>query len=196
MEMAAGAIRIVDKYATADIKGRIEIILDNYPNFLEIMDGFEESLKYLILNDRRAARRRSMGDLGVRVQKTGISDPTANEAIDRVMLSEAIKTGNLDEELKGIECPEQYRREAEVIREMRNDYFLVRAQIKTLPWLNFKVLASYLNGSHDLLKLADETDCTYDGVKNRLKRARNRIRQSTAFYLEKKYENEYWREKA
>lgn len=122
------------------------------------------------------------GDLGVRVQKTGISDPTANEAIDRVMLSEAIKTGNLDEELKGIECPEQYRREAEVIREMHNDYFLVRAQIKTLPWSDFKVLDSYLNGSHDLLKLADETDCTYDGVKNRLKRARNRIRQSTASY--------------
>ena len=91
------------------------------------------------------------------------------------MLSEAIKTGNLDEELKGIECPEQYRREAEVIREMHNDYFLVRAQIKTLPWSDFKVLDSYLKGSHDLLKLADETDCTYDGVKNRLKRARNRI---------------------
>ena len=61
--MTDGAIRIVDKYVMADIKGRIEIILDNYLNFLEIMDGFEESLKYLILNDRRATRRRSMGIL-------------------------------------------------------------------------------------------------------------------------------------
>lgn len=61
--MADGAIRIVEKYAMADIKGGIEIILDNYPNFLEIMDGFEESLKYLIPNDRRATRRRSMGIL-------------------------------------------------------------------------------------------------------------------------------------
>lgn len=61
--MADGAIRIVEKYAMADIKGKIEIILDNYPNFLEIMDRFEESLKYLILNDRRAARRRSIGIL-------------------------------------------------------------------------------------------------------------------------------------
>ncbi|WP_045000886.1 hypothetical protein [Shuttleworthella satelles] len=61
--MADGAIRIVEKYAMADMKGKIEIILDNYPNFLEIMDSFEESLKYLILNDRRAARRRSMGIL-------------------------------------------------------------------------------------------------------------------------------------
>lgn len=62
--MATGTIRIVDEYATADIKGRIEIILDNYPNFLEIMDGFEESLKYLIINERKMAKRRSMGDLG------------------------------------------------------------------------------------------------------------------------------------
>lgn len=61
--MADGAIRIVEKYAMADIKRKLEIILDNYQNFLEIMDGFEESLKYLILNDRWAARRRSMGIL-------------------------------------------------------------------------------------------------------------------------------------
>ena len=61
--MADGAIRIVEKYAMAVIKRKLEIILDNYQNFLEIMDGFEESLKYLILNDRRAARRRSMGIL-------------------------------------------------------------------------------------------------------------------------------------
>ena len=185
--MAAGAIRIVDEYATADIKRRIEIILDNYPNFLEIMDGYEESLKFLIINDRKVSRRKGREDLGVRIQKSGISDTTADAAIERVMLSEAIRSGNMEEELKDMECPEQYQREAEVIREMRDDYSLVRSQIKTLPWTEYKVLDSYLNGSHDLLKLMDETESTYDGVKNRLKRARNHIRQSTAFYLEKKY---------
>lgn len=187
--MATGTIRIVDEYATADIKGRIEIILDNYPNFLEIMDGFEESLKYLIINERKMAKRRSMGDLGVRVQTSGFSDPTANAAVDSVMLTEAIRSGNMDAKLKGIECPEQYRKEAEVIKEMRDDYFLVKAQIKTLPWQDYRVLDSYLNGSYDLVKLAEEADCTYDGVKNRLKRARNRVRKSTALYLERKYEN-------
>ena len=84
--MATRAIRIVDEYATSDIKGRIDIILENYPNFLEIMDGYEESLKFLIINERKAARRRNMGELGVRVQTSGISDKTANEAIERVML--------------------------------------------------------------------------------------------------------------
>lgn len=185
--MEAGAIRIVDEYATADIKRRIEIILDNYPNFQEIMDGYEESLKFLIINDRRVSRRKGREELGIRVQKSGISDTTADAAIERVMLSDAIRSGDMEEELKDLECPEQYRREAEVIREMRDDYLLIRSQIKTLPWPEYKVLNSYLNGAHDLLKLMDEIECTYDGVKNRLKRARNHIRQSTTFYLEKKY---------
>ena len=61
--MEAGAIRIVDEYATADIKRRIEIILDNYPNFQEIMDGYEESLKFLIINDRRVSRRKGREEL-------------------------------------------------------------------------------------------------------------------------------------
>ena len=45
----------------------------------KIMDGFEESLKYLILNDRRAERHRSMGVLGVRVQKPAYLKHSANQ---------------------------------------------------------------------------------------------------------------------
>ena len=185
--MATRAIRIVDEYATSDIKRRIDIILENYPNFLEIMDGYEESLKFLIINERKAARRRNMGELGVRVQTSGISDKTANEAIERVMLSEAIESGNMDKELKDIECPEEYRREAGIINEMRDDYMLLKAQIKTLPWCEFRVMDSYLNGEHDLVKLSEELNTSYEGVKSRLKRGRNRIRKTTAVYLEKKY---------
>ena len=118
--MATRAIRIVDEYATSDIKGRIDIILENYPNFLEIMDGYEESLKFLIINERKAARRRNMGELGARVQTSRISDKTANEAIESAMLSEELNT-------------------------------------------------------------------SYEGVKSRLKRGCNRIRKTTAVYLEKKY---------
>ena len=39
---------------------------------------------------------------------------------------------------------------------MRDDYLLIRSQIKTLPWSEYKVLNSYLNGAHDLLKHMDE----------------------------------------
>ena len=46
---------------------------------------------------------------------------------------------------------------------------------------------SYLNGEHDLVKLSEELNTSYEGVKSRLKRGRNRIRKTTSVYLEKKY---------
>jgi len=79
-------VSIVDRYAKADPWGRIDIILLNYSNFLEIVDGCEESLKFLIVNERRINRKRSLGDLGVRVQSSGMGDKTAQEAINIVML--------------------------------------------------------------------------------------------------------------
>ena len=119
-------------------------------------NGYEESLKFLIINDRKVSRRKGREELGIRVQISGTSDTTADAAIERVMLSDAIRSGNMEEELKDLECPEQYRREVEVIQEMRDDYLLIRSQIKTLPWSEYKVLNSYLNGAHDLLKHMDE----------------------------------------
>ncbi len=137
--MAAGAIGIVGKYIDAGIEERIQIILENYPNFMEILDGYEESLKFLIINERRATRRKAMGDLGIKVMASGISDKTSSEAIDRVMLSEAFKSGNIDDELKDVECPEEFLKEALTIKDMRDDYYLLKSQIKTLPWNDYKI---------------------------------------------------------
>ncbi len=129
----------------------------------------------------------AMGDLGIRVMTSGISDKTSSEAIDRIMLSEAFKSGNIDDELKDVECPEEFRKEALTIKDMRDDYYLLKSQIKTLPWNDYKILDTYLNGEHDLLKIADHYNLTYDGARGRLRRCRNKIRKSTAAYLKKKY---------
>ena len=48
--MATRAIRMVDEYPSADNKRRVDIILSNFQNFPEIMNGYEESLKFLIIN--------------------------------------------------------------------------------------------------------------------------------------------------
>lgn len=185
--MATRAIRIVDEYPTANNKRRVDIILENYSNFSEMMMGFEESLKYLIINERKSARRNAMGDLGVRVQTSGTSDKTANAAIESVMLSQAIASRNLDEELRDVECPEEYRLEAEAICDMREDYELLCAQIKTLPYQESEVLIPYLNGTKSLFKLAEITDCSYEAVKSRLRRAKQHIRTNTEPYFNRKY---------
>ena len=41
----------IKKYATADVDGRMEIILKNYSRFIQMVDGYEECLSMtLIMN--------------------------------------------------------------------------------------------------------------------------------------------------
>ncbi len=178
---------ILEEYPKANNVRRINIILANFANFKEIMDGYEASLKFLIISERKAARQKNMGDLEVRVQTSGISDKTAATAIESVMLSNAIKNRTLDAELKDIDYPEQYRKEADTIWNMRDDFELIKAQIKTLPIIEAEVLIPYLNGTRNLFKLAEITDCSYEAVKTRLRKAKNHIRANTEIYLKRKY---------
>lgn len=179
--------RLVDAYSQADVRGRIEIIMSNYSNFNIMVDGMEESLIFLIISDRRSARSRSSEDLGVRVQTSGTGDPTVSEAMTRVELVRAIRTGHMEAELCNSGCAEEYRREAETIQNMREDYDLLKAQIKMLPGYEYRVLDSYLRKTHNLVQMADELQTSYSSVKDTLYRAKKRVRDSAEFYLQRKY---------
>ena len=48
---------IVERYISADIEKRIEIILDNYGMFNRILDGYEQSLSIAIRNERDYNRK-------------------------------------------------------------------------------------------------------------------------------------------
>lgn len=180
-------VRLVDAYSQADVRGRIRIILSNYANFGIMVDGMEESLVFLIISDRRAARGRSQEDLGVRVQTSGTGDPTAGEAITRVELVRAIRTGRMEAELGGTDGMEEYRKEAETIQNMREDYDLLKAQIKMLPLYEHRVLDFYLKKTHSLVQMADELNTSYSSVKDTLYRAKKRVRDSAEVYLQRKY---------
>ena len=74
-------VSIVEAYADASIEKKIEIILDNYTGFINIVDGYEQCLSIQIRNEREYNRRKNNGDLGIRVQTSGLSDTTAMDAI-------------------------------------------------------------------------------------------------------------------
>lgn len=71
-----------------------------------------------------------MRDIGVRVQTSGIGDPTAKAAIENVMIMEAIQKGNLESVTS--ELDEQvvmkYQKEVVTIQNMREDYQILRNQ--------------------------------------------------------------------
>ena len=77
---------IVEKYADADTSERIDILIKYYPNFLRLVEGYEQSLSFIIKQEKEYKHRASRGDLGVWVQTSGISDPIAREAIDNIMI--------------------------------------------------------------------------------------------------------------
>ncbi len=60
------------------------------------MEGYEQSLSFIIKEEKAYARRSAQGDLGVKVQTSGTSDPTAKAAIENIMIMEAIQKGDLE----------------------------------------------------------------------------------------------------
>ena len=94
------------------------------------MEGYEQSLSFIIKEEKAYARKSAMEDLGVRVQTSGTSDPTAKEAIENIMIMEAIQKGNLESVTS--ELDEQvvmkYQREVVTIQNMREDYQILRNQ--------------------------------------------------------------------
>ena len=70
---------IVEQYADSDVGERIAILIRYYPNFIRLVEGFERNLSFIIKQEKEMKRRAAIGELGVRVQNSHISDPTARE---------------------------------------------------------------------------------------------------------------------
>lgn len=115
---------IVEQYADSDVGKRIDILIRYYPNFIRLVEGFEQSLSFIIKQEKEMKRRAAIGELGVRVQNSHISDPTAREAIDNIMIMEAIKKGELESVISELDEDVRILHEMEVrtIRDMKEDF--------------------------------------------------------------------------
>ena len=51
---------MIEIYARADVAGRVDIICKNYSNFIGIVDGYTEGLRYMIESEK-AYNRKKMG---------------------------------------------------------------------------------------------------------------------------------------
>ena len=103
---------IIEIYARADAAGRVDIICMNYSNFIGIVDGYTEWLRYMIESEKAYNRKKNHGDLGVWVQTSGIhSDITADTAISNVITRDAIIACDFSGDvLEGVDRGEKYRR--------------------------------------------------------------------------------------
>ena len=141
------AIRnILNTYAKADSAKKVDIIIRNYPNFLGIVDGYTEGLRYMIENEKAFNRKKNSGDLGVRVQTSGNhSDITANSAISNVITRDAIIACDFSGDvLEGVDRGEEFQRDAFLLKTMRNDYELFNRQLGILDKEEAEVFVQFI----------------------------------------------------
>lgn len=65
---------IVEQYADSDVGKRIDILIRYYPNFIRLVEGFEQSLSFIIKQEKEMKRRGAIDELGARVQNREIED--------------------------------------------------------------------------------------------------------------------------
>jgi len=179
---------IVSAYADASPKRRVEIILDNFRDIPMIIEGDENTLKILVTSEKRYNRSREKDGIGVRIQSGGCGDPTASEAIENLAILEAIRScRDLDNVMAGTDYPEEYKRRAYILQDMREDYNLIASQLQTLPANERIFLSDYLQGLTDIPGIMDSENCAYSTAKNRVWRFRKHIKTKALVCLTHKY---------
>lgn len=186
----SGGANIVEQYAGADVPARIELLLKYYPNFIRLVEGYEQSLGIIIKEERAYARRSKQGDLGVRVQTSGTSDPTAKAAIENIMIMEAIQKGNLEtitSELD-VQVAMKYQSEVTTIQDMREDYQTLKNQFFYLEPEDMEPFEKYLQCGRHTEKLAYELDVKPEALKMQMCRTKKVVVNLTSNLLIRKYQ--------
>ena len=113
--------KLVESYGKATPRERFRLIYKNYSIFPQLVDCYETGLFNRILFEVEYNRRKKNDDdLGVRIQTSHRSDPTAAKAIEHIMIRDAIEecnfSGNI---LKETDDPEKHKRDILTIHMMR-----------------------------------------------------------------------------
>ena len=158
----SGGANIVEQYAGADVPARIELLIKYYPNFIRLVEGYEQSLSFII-----------------------------EEAIENVMIMEAIQKGNLESVTS--ELDEQvvmkYQREVVTIQNMREDYQILRNQFFYLEPEDVDSFEKYLQCGRHTEKLAYELDIKPEALKMQMCRIKKVVFEQTSSILIRKYQH-------
>ena len=124
-------MNLIQTYGSSSAEKRIEIIRNNYPDFSEIVDGYIEGLCYMIEYERKSKSHREKEKPAARM-KTGVvkSSLVLKRALRNLLTREALlKCDFSGDVLDGVEKPEDYIRDAKILREMRRGYNVFRSQL-------------------------------------------------------------------
>ena len=176
-------------YNAADIPKKVELVLQNYGSFLDLLEEHECAMRIIIKNECAFAHRHDDSELGVKVQTSGTSDPTYKQAVDNLTIEKAVKEGNLhlldgrlDEERL-----QYHQLETEVISQMREDFTICIGAFKYVEIRDRSILQKYLAGERTMQELAADNEYSYDGIRNRVLKGRSALSARMLHVLGQKY---------
>ena len=180
---------IVEQYTEADVAARVELLIKYYPSFPRLIEGYEQSLSYIIKEEKDYLRKSRRGDLGVRVQTSGLSDITAQTAIDNIMIREAIESGSLEslEEDLDDEIMAQYEEEIRMLQCMKEDFEILKASFFYLDPEAAETYKRYLACGRKTEALAYELDIKPEALKMQMCRTKKIVFEQTENILIRKY---------
>ena len=173
--------QLVDAYGKGNPKQRFKLIYRNYGVFLKLVDSYEVGLFNRILFEREYNRRRKNGDdLGVRIQNLRFSDPTANAAIENMMIHEAIEKCNFSGDiLKDTDDPEKHKRDILTIHMMRREYEVFETSLRSLPEKEYRITYRFIKKESTAVQIAEEEDRAYSTIANLIAVSRKTLEQRT-----------------
>ena len=176
---------LVDSYGTGNAKERFDLIYENYSVFPQLVDCFEIGLFNTILNEKEYNRRaKNSADLGVRVQTSNKSDPTAKMAVERVMIREAIERCDTDGGiLKDTDNPEKHKKDIWTIAMMRREYEVFDSFLNTLDGREYTIMTRHLNEKCTTAKIAEELKIADKTVSNQLSEIKCSLRENITPYF-------------
>ena len=188
----ATEVSIVTRYGEADYSGRVDLLLDNYETFEAQIEVCFEGIKYRIKEDRAYERRHNTGDLGVRVQTSGLSNPTEAAAFENIEIEEALKSKDFDSEImRFVDDVDEIRRDIYVMEIMELDYKMITLQRKLLSKSDQKVLVSFLDEGMDYDAIADAENIELESARSRVRRAKGNLKVKMLTFLQNNGRSEF-----
>jgi len=141
--------KLVEAYGNSNPHERFLLSYKNYSVFPQLVDCYETGLFNRILFEVEYNRRKKNDDdLGVRVQTSHRSDPTASKAIEHIMIRDAIEecnfSGNI---LKETDTPEKHKIHSfmDLAKEAKAVY-----RIRRIVLVNTEIIEEYLENFRDI----------------------------------------------
>jgi len=179
---------VIDSYESGSAKDRAELIYTHYCSFEAILSDIKARLIYEIQCEEQFIRSQHKDELGVRIQKFGQhADPTANQAVNNVMLEESIDGdgGLYMSAMLPKETQERLQNKHRVLVVMREEYSAFDKHLKTLIPEEQQIIIPLLKHTKDYTQLSEETGIAIETIRKRVSRIRKEfIEDMTEYFVE------------